>query len=44
MKALFRFFAWLLGAIVVLGILLGIALKIFIDPNDYRDEISAAVS
>lgn len=44
MKALFRFLAWLLGAIVVLGILFGIALKIFIDPNDYRDEISAAVT
>ena len=43
MKKLLRFLLWFAGALVVLGIVLSIALQIFIDPNDYRDDISAAV-
>ena len=43
MKKLIRFLLWFIGALVVLSILLGIALQIFIDPNDYRDDISLAV-
>jgi AsmA protein len=43
MKKLLRFLLWFVGALVVLGIVLSIALQIFVDPNDYRDDISAAV-
>jgi AsmA protein len=44
MKKVMRFLLIFLGAMVVLGIVLSILLGIFIDPNDYREEISTAVS
>lgn len=44
MKTLIRWIGILIGAVVLLGILLGIAVQIFVDPNDYRDEISTAVA
>jgi AsmA protein len=44
MQKLIRFLLYFIGALVVLGIALSILLGIFIDPNDYREDISAAVS
>jgi AsmA protein len=44
MKTVVRFLLWFVGALVALGLLLIIALQIFIDPNDYRDEIETAVN
>ncbi len=38
-----RFMLWFAGALIVFGAVVVIALKLFIDPNDYRDEIAAAV-
>ncbi len=44
MKKVMRLLLIFLGAMVVLGIVLSILLGIFIDPNDYREEISTAVA
>lgn len=43
MNKFVRFLLWFVGALVVLAVVLTIALQVFIDPNEYRDEISLAV-
>lgn len=43
MKKVFKILGWFLVAIVLLVIALALTLPFFIDPNDYKDEISTAV-
>ena len=43
MNKAIRFVLWFVGALVVFGLALLVALKLFIDPNDYREEIAALV-
>jgi AsmA protein len=44
MNKIFRWLAILLATLVLLSVLLSVVLLVLIDPNDYRDEISAAVT
>lgn len=43
MKALFKIIGWLVVGVVLLAIGLVVALTIFVDPNDFREEIASAV-
>ena len=43
MKKLLKIVAWLLGALVALAVVAAVVIPLVFDPNDYRDEISAAV-
>ncbi len=43
MKTLFKLLGGLLGLIVVAALLVIAAVALFVDPNDYREEISSAV-
>ena len=43
MKALIRIILYLLGGLILISLLLGVAVLVFFDPNDYRDEIAAVV-
>ncbi len=43
MKRSLKILAWVLGALVLLVIAAVIAVPLLVDPNDYRDEIAAAV-
>ncbi|MCK4894600.1 MAG: AsmA family protein, partial [Calditrichia bacterium] len=43
MKKLFKLLGFLISAVFVLLIMLVVALTIFIDPNDYKDEIAVLV-
>ena len=44
MKKLIRWFGITVAVLLALSVLLSVALLILVDPNDYRDEISAAVN
>lgn len=43
MKKIIKLVAWLLAALVITVVAAAIIIPLVIDPNDYRDEISAAV-
>ena len=43
MKRLFKILALIVGAIVVLLVVVAVAVSLLFDPNDYKDEITAAV-
>ena len=43
MKKLFKFLAYLIGVVVVLVVAAAVAVPVFFDPNDYRDEVIAKV-
>ncbi len=43
MKTLFKILGWLVVCVVLLAIGLVVALTVFVDPNDFRDEIAGAV-
>jgi len=43
MKTLFKVLGWLVVVVVLLAIGLVVALTIFVDPNDFREEIAGAV-
>ena len=44
MKKLFKWILALVGIVVVLLVVATVVLPMVVDPNDYKDEISAAVS
>jgi AsmA protein len=44
MARLLKLIGIVVGAVVVLLVVAGLALSLFFDPNDYKDEISAAVA
>lgn len=44
MKALIRIILYLVGGLILIGVLLGIAVLVFFDPNDYREEIEEIVA
>jgi AsmA protein len=44
MKSLFRWIAILVGGLLLLSVAFSIAVLILVDPNDYKDEIAAAVT
>ncbi len=43
MRRLFKILALVVGAIIVLFVVVAIAVSLLFDPNDYKDEITAAV-
>jgi AsmA protein len=43
MGKLLKFVLWLVGALVLLVVIAAVVLPMVIDPNDYKDEIAAAV-
>jgi AsmA protein len=43
MKSVLKIVAWLIGIIFVLIVMAAIILPLMVDPNDFRDDISAAV-
>jgi hypothetical protein len=43
MKRLFKILGLVVGVVVVLLIVAGVAVSLLFDPNDYKDEITAAV-
>ncbi len=43
MKTLFKILGWLVVCVVLLAVGLVVALTVFVDPNDFRDEIAGAV-
>jgi AsmA protein len=43
MKKVIKLVAWLLAVVVVVAVAAAIIIPLVVDPNDYRDEISAAV-
>lgn len=43
MKSLFKIVAWLLGILVLLVGLAAVLVPVLFDPNDYKDEVAAAV-
>ena len=44
MKTLFRWIAILVGGVLLLSVALSVIVMIMFDPNDYKDEIAAAVT
>lgn len=44
MKALIRIILYLVGGLILIGVLLGVAVLVFFDPNDYREEIEEIVA
>src|SRR5210317_243523 len=44
MKKAIKIVLWLFGALVALAIVAAVVLPMFLDPNDFRDDIGSAVA
>lgn len=43
MRGLFKFLAWLFGLLVAVIVVAAVAIPLYVDPNDYKDEIALLV-
>ncbi len=44
MKTLIRIIVYLVGGLILIGVLFGVAVLVFFDPNDYREQIEEIVA
>ncbi len=44
MKTLIRIIGYLVGGLILIGVLFGVAVLVFFDPNDYREQIEEIVA